>query len=593
MAELKIFKKQEFSIVVFLVVCVQLLLSFQGFDVCDDGFALTFYQQIYNNPQSVEYNFVYWLSGVVGGVWYEVFPKGGILWFRIFTVIINTATFVLAYRIFRQVMPKRVLLLGLLTVIFVNDYGFLTYYHNHLTAFLALLSVWFLMRGITKKKMSYILVSGAIIAINIFTRIPNASLLIFILAIPFSTMTSGVRYKVAIKPMFMFVLGVVIGLLFILLLLLALDQLEIMKRAIYGLFDLGKTQGSSHNINALLKSYVFKYIKLFVEGGKLSLLLLFFLIGYSYFNKKQILKTIILIVSIVALFVYFKIGKIYPIYAIAYLGVLLTLFTKSEPSDIKTLAFLGVLMLTFLPLGSGGGITSSGYMCIWLSVPFFFYWLNDLQSFKGYIGTGLMIGVKQDIIMKKTCQVLVLIIGVTFLTAKAYNVSGEAYFDHGSRLKKTYAINNTLAKGVYTKERRANIVNELLLHIDDYVKPDDYLLVYDKVPMLHFLTKTKPYMYNPWVWIYDHHSFKKKLLYAEEHILKYPVIVQQKFETIWSFSEPIPEYLSEDFNNDKNLINAYDAKKNKVMNDFLSRNDYKIVWSNDYFNIYQTQKYHK
>ncbi|MCT4630519.1 hypothetical protein, partial [Winogradskyella sp.] len=92
------------SVAIVVVVLIQILLSFQGFDVCDDGFVLTFYQQIFQNPESVEYNFLYWFSGFVGGVWHQLYEDGGILWFRILAIVVNTATLYISYKILKSYM---------------------------------------------------------------------------------------------------------------------------------------------------------------------------------------------------------------------------------------------------------------------------------------------------------------------------------------------------------------------------------------------------------------------------------------------------------------------------------------------------------
>ena len=67
-----------FFIVLFLI---QIVFIFQGIDIADEGFHSTFYQQIYHNPQSVEYNFMYWFSGITGGAWLRLFPELWIAWF--------------------------------------------------------------------------------------------------------------------------------------------------------------------------------------------------------------------------------------------------------------------------------------------------------------------------------------------------------------------------------------------------------------------------------------------------------------------------------------------------------------------------------
>lgn len=581
--------KYDFGVVLFAIVIVQLILGVQGFDICDDGFVLSFYQQIYNAPSSVEYSFTYWLSGVVGGLWYELYPKGGVLWFKFFTVIINTLIFYVGYYVFKQCVPKRIALLGLVIALFVNDYGFLVYYHNHLTALLALVSVVFLIKGLEKDRAVAIIIAGAIIGVNVFSRIPNITLTVFVLAIPFYFLLQKRALKNAIKPMVQYTVGVGLGFVIIAILLVLLGQFEIMQNALLSLFDLGATKNSTHNFSDLIKIYYRNYIILFTAIAELTLAVVLFFATFNYLKKQIWLRGVVLAIGFCFTFIWFYNGNIYPVYAMSYVGALLVIVTKNE-AVTKTVAFLGLLMLTFLTFGSAGAIKSSGYMCIWLSLPFFFYAINSFKNDAITFNTSL---VSTNIVLtQKSLSAFLVFISIAFFLAKGLNISKQAYFDNGSRLKKTYAIKSDLAKGVYTTQRRAEIINDLLQHLEKYVKPNDYLLTYDKIPMVHFLTETRPYMYNGWVWIYDSNSFEKKLNKAEKQIATYPVVVLQKFETTIKFSEPIPNYMSENLVDTKGLINTYDGKKNALMNGFLLRNDYQVVWSNAYFNILKTQKKH-
>lgn len=582
--------KRFVNVALFIVVFLQVILMFHGFDVCDDGFVLTFYQQIFNDPSSVEYSFVYWLSGFFGGLWYEIYPSGGVLWFKFFTVIINTLTYIITFQVFQQFISKPILILGLFIALFVNDYGFLVYYHNHLTALLAVTSVFFLLKGLFKNSLFLIVISGFIIGINIFTRIPNITLLVFILAIPFYYLIENKLLKKSIKPSMYYILGVILGIICIGILLLLLGQFEIMIKAIYSLFDLGVAKDSSHNLVGLLMVYLHDYKNLLDVMGQLLLISIGFCIVYNYFKNLLWLRNLLLFVLFCYTFLWFLKGEIYPVYAISYVGSLLVLFTK-QSSKLKVLAFLGILMLTFLPLGSGGAIHSSGYMCIWLSVPFFFYFIANLKDVT--IHWNCKTFNNKIIFSRVGFKSIILFIFMAFFLAKGLNISKQAYFDKGSRLEKTHSIENKLAKGIFTTERRAKIINDLLINLDEYVKPNDYLLAYDKIPMINFLTETRPYMYNSWVWIYDSHSFEKKLNQAEKEIKVYPIVVAQKFETTLDFSEPIPNYLDENLINTEGLINAYDGRKNAFFNAFLTKNDYKIIWSNDYFNIYKTESIHE
>ena len=67
----------------FCILLYGLLVGFQGFDLCDEGWTMTAYQQIFICPQSVEYNFLYYVTLLVGGLWEKLFGWGGYLSFRL------------------------------------------------------------------------------------------------------------------------------------------------------------------------------------------------------------------------------------------------------------------------------------------------------------------------------------------------------------------------------------------------------------------------------------------------------------------------------------------------------------------------------
>ncbi|GAA3639266.1 hypothetical protein [Flavivirga jejuensis] len=580
----KIFENKELYLILLIVILAQLILSFQGFDVCDEGFSLTFYQQIYNNPSSVEYNFVYWLSGVFGGLWYQVYPEGGILWFRILTIIFNIATFTISYKILKHHIGKNHALIGLSMVLFVNDFGYLVFYHNHLTQFLAVLSIYFLFKGLKNVNYLFLIISGFLLGINVFSRLPNVTLFIFILAIPYFGYLKGYSYKKSIKPMLNFIVGIVIGFIAIFCLLNYLGQVDIMKNALLSLVHLGEAEDSGHNIKRLFLVDISNYKIILTLFSQLLIIYIILMTILNYVKTNKFIKGVIYTFGFLVLVLLVKKGNVHFLYTLGFIGTIGVLLIKTTTRSTKVLAFLSILMMVFLPLGSGGGIKSSGYMCIWLAVPFFFYFLSQIKNVSFILETTKVTITKG--VSKRVIKNMSIILVLAYFASKTYSVSQEAYFDKGNRFDKTHIIKNKYVNGIFTTEERAKIINDLLLNIENYVEPEDYLFAYDNIPMIHFLTETKPYLYNPWVWIYDSASFKRKINKAEEEIEVLPIVVQQKFETIFEFSKPMVDYLDET----KNDSNSYSQKRTIIMNNFLKRNDYRVVWSNAYFNIYRTNK---
>lgn len=575
-------QKKSLVISMIIVVLLQLSLVFQGFDVCDDGFVLTFYQQIFTNPESVEYNFLYWFAGIIGGVWHKFYEDGGILWFRFLAIIVNTSTFYITYRLLKPHMNTIFLFLALIMALFVNDYGFLTFYHNQLTALMAVLIIYVLQKAIIHNNFSLYILSGILLSINVFTRIPNLVLFSFILVIPFAYYLRKESMVKALKPMFFLGLGAIAGFVIVYATLLSLGQVEIMKNAIYTISDLGKTENSSHNFKSIFSAPLYNYKGIVLETFKLIVITGVLYLVYGVMPTSKIKQTL-LFISSVSLFIYwFNNSHIYSIYSMCLIGSTILIFSKKVELRLKVIALLSLLSLVTISLGSAGGIKNSGFMAIWIGLPLFFYVLN-------HYGTVLSDLRNSFINLKLPLSAIVLFsysIVTAFYVLKVYRIPQQSYFDSGSRFEKIYAIDNTLANGIYTTKRRANIINDLLRNLDEYVEPNDYLMVYDKVPMIHFLTKTKPYMYNPWVWIYDYNSFEKKLHKAEREIADLPIVVQQKFETVYEFSEPITDYMSSQKENN----NLHSNERNSIMKAFLQRNNYEIVWSNRYFNIFKTNK---
>ncbi|WP_460218181.1 hypothetical protein [Psychroserpens sp. MEBiC05023] len=579
------YKTWSFPMYVVIIVLIQLVLMFHGFDICDEGFSLTFYQQFFNAPENVEYCFVYWLSGLIGGLWYQLFETGGILWFRVLTVVFNTATLLLCYQILKNHIKLSYIMIGLAMVLFVNDFGFLAFYHNHITTFLTVLSVYVLVKGIQQQKLMLLGLSGLILGVNIFARLPNITLLIFLLAIPYASFI--LRKKalfLSIKPMLVLLFGSIVGIALVVIMMYGLNQWHIMENAFSVLFSLGKTEDSGHNFITLIRVIKNNYIAIFYETSKLVVVISILLVLHRFLKDKAIIKYVVPLVALLSFVMLFAKGDIYMVYVLGFIGTLGIMFTKQKTEQIKIIAFLALLTMIFLPLGSGGGVHSSGYICIWLATPFFFKFISQITTISlsaeiEHVHNSIQI---EGVLSKY----LFSIIAISYFGYKGYSISQEAYFDKGNRLSKTAVIDNKFTNGIYTTNERAKVINDVLKELENHVEPNDYMFVYDSAPMLHFLTETRPYTYNPWVWIYDHVSFEQKLKLAETNIVTLPIIVQQKFTAIWEFSEPIDDYLAED----KPYSNTYDPGRAKAMNSFIERNAYKIIWSNDYFNIYKSSK---
>lgn len=555
------------------------LLSFQGFDFCDEGWYMTFYQQIFNAPETVEYNFAFWLTGIVGGAWYELFPEGGILSFRLLTIIIIIATVIVAYKLLVQYIKKEYVVVGLLMVMLVNDFGYLAFYYNHLSGFLAVCIVYFLDKGLRKQRLLELSIAGLLTAVNVFSRLPNVTLFALLLVFPvqyfFDTTTTK---KHIVKQIVAFLCGSILGFVIVYLVMLSLGHIDVFKNAVSGIINKGGNADSNHNITRLLGFYAKEYIKIIKFSLNIIPIAIVIIVMSSYSKRIPFLKPLTYIFGIGIIAFLFRKDAVYSLYCLGLMGTTYLIVTKVITPAIKSVAFLALVVAVLLPMGSDGGIHNAGYVCIWLLLPVFMHAFSILQN--ANMELNLSHGKVKLNVAKNDFKTFIIVLAISFFAVKGYKISKEAYFDKGSRLNKTHAINNALAN-VYTTQERATVTNAVLEALEPHVKAGDYLLAYDNVPMLNYLTQTKPYMGISWVWVYDSKTFEAKIKQAEETIPNLPIVVQQKFKTIVSFTEPDETYM------DETKEEGYIYKRGRViaMNAFLKRNNYEVIWSNTHFNI--------
>jgi len=562
------------------LLCVFTVLAFQGFDVCDEGWYLSFYQQIFNNPQSVEYNFAFWLTGIVGGLWYELFPNGGVLSFRLLALLINLATLLISYTILKQFLKKEVALLSLTMIFFINDFALLAFYYNHLSGFLAVIVIWLLISGLKKNQLKLILLAGLITAANVFARLPNILLFSFVLVFPaqFILDKKSTSFKSCLRNVLYYFIGAILGFVIIYILLWFFGHIDIMKNSVLGIIDKGRAEDSNHNIIRLLQVYKAEYAGIVLISLKLIIIFLLYSFFNKYLEKSKFFKFGLQAFTFLMFSYLVYTQNINVLYALGFFGVLGIILNKTLTIHLKLLAFLALIFMVLLPFGSDNGIHNAGYVSLWFSIPLFFWYMHNIKEVKiswHSFNSLNNISISQNVIK----QVVIIFVFAFFIT-KFYKIGNNSYFDRGSRINKVFAINNNLAN-VYTTEKRANIINDLLAVLHDFVEEDNYLLAYDNIPMVNYLTKTKPYMRNSWVWVYDSFTFERKLKEAEQEIEVLPVVVLQKFETKGNFSEPKNNYLYETKEENYN----YKRGRVKALNSFLERNNYIVVWSNDYFDI--------
>ena len=543
------------------LVLYQLLGVFFGMDIADAGFYLTFYDNIFTHPSSVEYNFMYYLSGVIGGTFQSMFPSMGMCGMRLLGVAFNTACAVILYFALRRHVDERAIALGCALVVTSFIAPPYTLCYDLCTIVFYVLAITLLWRGMEKDKMWMIALAGAMAGLNILVRIPNVLGLSMAL-LPFIRYFAERRRSVlswkrtaGLTLAFLGAAGLAVGLVLALMpehhntcLLNVLRDLRTIAAD-----DSGT---ASHTTGRMMTVQLRFYATELWVAAKLAVPVLLYWWAHAH-NRTPWLSWILKAAAL-AVFVWFvyRMHPLQPLWVMCLAGGIMIMIKHWQSrSGLTWMALLGIGMMLVMPLGSDGAY-NNGTIVAWALAPAAaLWWLHRSR-------------IAFPLALIAVCAIRM--------------VTGGAYFDGGPLWQKTYAIDNDRAAHIYTTRERAELMNTVLHGIEPHVKPGTVLMAYGSAPLMNYLTHTRPYLGCSWVEQLSVPMLEKKLAYAPK--AGFPMVLQQKFNPLGPFwSEP-----SADFRTDYGQQDAYrDNRKLEVLNRFLEYGRYRVVYEDSHFILYQ------
>lgn len=543
--------------------CYKTLVGIQGFDMCDEGWVLSAYQQIFNDPTACEYQFLYYNTLLVGGMWNQIFGSLGYFGFRLLGAICSTAIAYLVYLILQKDINRWCIFVGIM--LFNLGYAFV-FHHNWMTAFGVTLAALFLYKGLKISNKWWVLLAGIIVGLNIFTRIPNVSMFSLVLVfIPYYLYSRDIR---ATLQMILFaMLGVMAGIGSEMLLMYSLGHFHIFMDSITSGFSAASAGDSTHSLSRTIGIYCENYYTIFKQ-------LAFFLSVpmYLYFANKLICKEKFrrIILWGAAIFYFLVIWKMaestYIIYGISYLVYCVYALKHPEDKNVIYLILIASIILFFLPFGSDYGVGNMGSSCIWIATPL-------------TIGLLYKILQEQETITYRNARVFVCVFILALAGKIVYDTSLNCYFDHGSRLKKTARSQAVLAT-TYTSPQKVAQLDTLMEKLQPLVKKNDYLLCFQCISTVNYLTETRPYLGNSWPWTYTASDMERHFVKSKETIPTLPVIVRNK-SAIASWEKPAKDWDNTSAEDQWN----FNTRKIELIQDFIKENSYTIHWENDLFQI--------
>lgn len=560
------------SIFILSVCAYMLVLGMQGLGMVDEGWEMTAYQQVFSHPQSVSYNFLYYNGVIEGGIWNLLFGNFGIFSFRVMNALVEVLRALMVWLILRKYINRFSIIVGYFILLFCTTWiGYIS--HNYLTSLLSLCVIYFIFKALTEDKLYYIFVAGLFAGINLFTRIPNVvQLFVFLIIIPYYCYTKNLRKS--IKLFSVAVLGGLVGISLELAFMMSVGHFDIFWDNIVSGFAASSDNDSTHNLTRMFGVYWTQLMEVLLYSGLFMILPMLWQIIDDTYKKKWFLGGLFFLWCVTCIH-FVGISSYQRLLTSSFVVVLLYALLRDIHINSKItqergyLIILSLLSFILMPLGSDWGYDASITLdASRLSVPLCVGLVYDFFKSSKF---------QMPRYVFATCVSIMLVI-ITF--SGIYSVSLTTGEEDGSRLKKIYKVDSELAT-VYTRKESVEALNPLLHELSNYVKPNDTLLCFQSLALVHYLTQTQPYIENPWPWTYTSGEMERHFEKALKNSKFLPVIVREKSSVVVGWRTPF-----KDWDNSNAEENRYHKnKKIKLIQDFINNNNYVVAWENDIFQI--------
>ncbi len=561
-------KKTDVRLLLFFLFLYQLIFIFWGIDFTDMGWMATNYQQVFNDPRSVEACFGRWLTIIIGGIWVHLFPGFGIIGIRVLGVLVYTATLNIVFLLLKDHFDRDKLKSGLVLMVLLTGphYAFMGFHYNTLTAFFFVLMLFFLFRGLVEKNYKKIIIAGVFLGLNVFVRIPNIAGIAILAVIGYC----GYHYKYTFKQFFKvfgcFLIGLSLATGAMIILMVSLNQEIIFLNSLKDLLNMGVSDKKPHGIMKMLRILSMQFLNIFSKALIIIIVSGIFIFISGWLKKK----ILFLIPLILAILIYFSVStndfmlieEMFTIYGLILIVSIYSLWDKRLIFEQKLLIITGLAMFAILPLGSDLVLVNMNGLFLFVIFPIVVERILNFNLINGFSVTDEMAS-----LYKKSLAIIT--IGIILFGTFYYT-----YCEQNGKNNLHFSLESSLAHGVFTSKERADDINELINESQNFIKKNDYVLAFDWMPMFHFLTETRPYLYNIGI---SHYSGEELSEYFEKSLDEkkiLPVIIRQKIDMWGNWPRDTPKNYHE-----------MENERNRWLNNLLLAHNYKMVWENNSFQI--------
>jgi len=360
-----------------------------------------------------------------------------------------------------------------------------------------------------------------------------------------------------------------------------------------------------HSSNMLLNLFIHDHI----HALRYALLVIAVIVVVTWVRKQKCLNKLyeskfylpamclgcIVIVIILAMYLEHELRYRWALPGFCYAVLMLGLISESRRGSRShaLLYFIALILLVIVPLGSNNGIGNAIYGS-WLALPLALLVLRRTSIYRSTIYTEsasqtevkLLYQNKESEFLANNLKTKPWHLGWLPVAGFSKVIAGaillfsghlayvSTYRDSADRSALQYGIADSKLKGILTTKARSQVVEELLVELNKIVKPGDKLLAITDIPMLNYLTHTRPFLSSPWTRLIPQEQLISELRNIRKNIPSLPIVVRSKGsvdETEWPSAKISSKYMG----GGELLIRAF-------MEDY----NYEKKWENQWFEIW-------
>lgn len=494
---------------------------------------------------------------------FKVYPGISLLELCYLGIILHLlASFLLFLLLSRYAPPFLVALLCGIMFLMNNFYGIKFFSYNSLSSDFSMISmvIWLYSLITEKLFISFLfgLLSGVFLGLAVFSYPP----LVVLIAVPLSAIFIGLyypqRYKRYFKPSIIFIITFI---LFFLTVFILLALFGLIPDFIEAFLDVKSSPFSKNHYSfSLAKLYdVWHEFLYFIPRGLGILTIVMFPLVTIFWSFKGRKSYYFYggIVAVAVTFIIYGIPRILTKHITMYAT---ELAHYSNFANVALVAFSILLGLLTLFLNNIYKKTTwrevANLVILWSGCSLLIYTIFSGNSFRAsshggmplfIIGMLAIYKLAEDFAIAKGIEKARIVIwrSLFYLIAVVFLITAANYYYRyiyrDSEIDKlTAKFTHTKLKGIYSQPKKVRAIEELLDYLKNRVKPGDYLLTYNDLGILNYLTDTRPsyslsYVTDWWLPVPIREKLLKRMVDEErvpEYVIKLLVVPENDWQTL-------------------------------------------------------------